>query len=167
MAFLRELKFYSPLQIKIYSQEEDILQILEDYETGEYSEEIYAALLRERASLDEKTGLMKYFDGSEAVQKKVASLFFDIEEWDGRLLGVTLIQTRSPLTEQELAELLDYAEEQMSDGFGEGFEQREIQTPDGDLYVHFWNSKNFEFVPEDAFDASCFCPDYRRGFRHG
>ena len=31
---------------------------------------------------------------------------------------------------------------QNSDGLGEGFEQRPIETEDGDLYVHFWNSGN-------------------------
>ena len=31
---------------------------------------------------------------------------------------------------------------QNSDGLGEGFEQRPIETEDGDLHVHFWNSGN-------------------------
>ena len=28
---------------------------------------------------------------------------------------------------------------QASDGFGEGFEQRAIQTPDGEVYAHLWS----------------------------
>ena len=32
-----------------------------------------------------------------------------------------------------------------NDGWGEGFEQREIQTADGVLYVHFWEAEPFSF----------------------
>ena len=31
----------------------------------------------------------------------------------------------------------------MSDGFGEGFEQRPIRTSLGELYVHLWQFKDY------------------------
>ncbi len=39
--------------------------------------------------------------------------------------------------------LKDYWTGQMSDGWGEGFEQQPIQTEEGELYVSFWSSENF------------------------
>lgn len=33
-----------------------------------------------------------------------------------------------------------------NDGWGEGFEQREISTDIGDIYVSFWNSSNSWFI---------------------
>ena len=35
---------------------------------------------------------------------------------------------------------------QNSDGFGEGFEQRPIETDEGDMYVSFWNSGDDYFI---------------------
>ena len=44
-------------------------------------------------------------------------------------------------TEEEIEALKDGISGQNSDGFGEGFEQRPIETDEGDMYVSFWNSK--------------------------
>lgn len=41
------------------------------------------------------------------------------------------------LTEAETDKLLDFAVGQMSDGWGEGFEQRPIKTDDGEIFVSF------------------------------
>ena len=37
---------------------------------------------------------------------------------------------------------------QYSDGWGEGFEQRDICVEDGTLAVHFWQEDGFEMTPE-------------------
>ncbi len=37
-----------------------------------------------------------------------------------------------------------YISGQYSDGWGEGFEQRDIRVEDGTLYVHFWQDHDFE-----------------------
>ena len=39
---------------------------------------------------------------------------------------------------------------QAADGFGEGLEQREIKTNDGDIYVSFWHSGEDYFMENET-----------------
>ena len=85
-------------------------------------------------------GLMEYFDeaDSPAVAHKVVSCTPRIEKRNGKLWGVVECQITGELTEDEEKCLLDYVDGQMSDGFGEGFEQKPIRVEGMELYAHFW-----------------------------
>lgn len=56
----------------------------------------------------------------------------------GKLCGCAKIVLKEELTEKEWNVLLDEITGQYSDGWGEGFEQRDIPVSDGVLNVHFW-----------------------------
>lgn len=88
-------------------------------------------------------GLMEYYGEDDAVDRKVKSMTISAEDVDGRLYGVATCEVNETLTPEELETLKEYFSGQMSDGFGEGFEQRPIETSHGDLYVHLWQSKNY------------------------
>jgi hypothetical protein len=56
------------------------------------------------------------------------------------------------LSPEEHTELAGYVTGQMSDGWGESFEQRPVKTSEGDLYISFWQSGGDYFLkPEDEF----------------
>lgn len=96
-------------------------------------------------------GLMEYFDeaDSPAVAHKVISCNPRVEKRNGKLWGVAECQIIDELTKDEETCLLDYIEGQMSDGFGEGFEQKPIRVDDMELYAHFWQFDGWFIKRED------------------
>ncbi len=84
--------------------------------------------------------LMDYFEGNPAIAEKVESAVVSVKAAEGELHGCTTLQLREPLEAGELAELCEYLTGQYSDGWGEGFEQRDIEVDGGTLNVHFWQS---------------------------
>ena len=58
--------------------------------------------------------------------------------YEGKLCGCAIVELKQELSERDWNSLLDYISGQYSDGWGEGFEQRDIPVADGILNVHFW-----------------------------
>lgn len=114
-----------------------------------YEESIREAV--EQRDNDDSGNLMPYFDEDRnpSVRKKVLNAVPTVEIRDGELMGCTTVKLKEPLTEAEMQDLQDYLKGQFSDGWGEGFEQQEIQTGDGVLYVHF-AEEPFDFTVEQV-----------------
>lgn len=148
----RVFKMYSPLTGELYQAGEYEYEDSVDEYNGEelllYAEEIEKAVA---AYTDNGTeDLMKYFYESEYVKQYVRSLVPSVEVWNGRLYGCTTVRADEDLSEPGWDKLMDYLSGQYADGWGEGFEQREIETEDGLLYVHFWQDHDFDFTVEEV-----------------
>jgi hypothetical protein len=146
-------KLYSPLFVnKVADDNRDYYNgdywrdPISQREAVNYADSIQEALLKERDRLEDPRGLMTYYNEDDPVDAKVHSLYVDVEEHCGKLWGVATIELAAALTPEELAVLKDYLSGQYSDGFGEGFEQREIAVSDGELFVGLWESGDKFFI---------------------
>ena len=112
-------------------------------ELADYEEQIQKAILKAKHVEAEPRGLMHYFDGNRQVAAKVISAFPRVQNIRGELFGVLECSICQPLTQSEIYELKNFWDGQMSDGWGEGFEQRPIYTQEGELYVSFCADKRY------------------------
>ena len=133
---------YSPLTANLMVEDVDEGNLYPS-DLTQYAEAIAEAIAREECVGEETRGLMHYFDESREVAAKVMSAHPKVAEINGELYGVLECKISEPLTEEEIKVLKEYWTGQMSDGWGEGFEQRPINVEDGEIYVSFWNSANF------------------------
>ena len=91
-----------------------------------------------------------YFDGSAGAKAKLVSAVWDVENVNGELYGVIRTGLREAFSPAEEQEWIDELTGQAADGFGEGLEQREIKTDDGDIYVSFWHSGDDYFMENET-----------------
>lgn len=147
-----DFHLYSPLTAVwiIEGREQDTLygrDLLEYQETIEERLEKYCAY-------DPTRGMMHYYDDDESLAKKIVIAKPAVKVIDGELYGVLECKLTEGLLEDEIFKLKEYWIGQMSDGWGEGFEQQEIRVDEGELYVSFWNSESFWNVyTEDELSA--------------
>ena len=121
----------------------------------------YEEAIRERVDkenqMDETAGnpcnLMAYFSGSSAVRRKVESAVVSVKNIDDVLYGCVTLEIKEPLDETEWSEMKEYIEGQYSDGWGEGFEQREIPVDEGRIYVKFWQFDGFHFLNKEELQV--------------
>ena len=117
-----------------------------------YEDQIREAVRESLGAGEEPRGLMHYFDRDRSVAAKVFSAYPDVSMVSGELYGTMECKVREPLNDEEMRILKDYLTGQMSDGWGEGFEQHPVHVEDGDLYVSFWSSgKWWEIMTEEEF----------------
>ncbi len=113
-----------------------------------YEDSIAAALVRKGMPEEAERGLMHWYRKNDTVNRKVRSVVFTVESREQQLWGVAECRVAGRLNPEELAALKDYISGQASDGWGEGFEQCEIQTSDAGLHVHLWSGENWSIKTE-------------------
>ena len=139
------MKLYMPLSADAFERNEwgdmeDTPVSLTDYEILSHEDAIISALVKYRMPEDAERGIMHWYHEDDAVNNKVKSCVFTAEARNGKLWGVAECRVVGELSPTELDTLKEYISGQASDGWGEGFEQREIETHDGgDMYVHLWS----------------------------
>ena len=148
------MKFYSPLTAEFFPNEPDWEDEsyneyegcpLNGHDLLQYADAVNEAVKKDIA--DFNGDLMQYYHEDDFVRRKVVSAVPSVEICSNKLCGCMNVELREPLNEGEQAALCDYISGQYSDGWGEGFEQRDIRVDDGTLAVHFWQEDGFKMTP--------------------
>ena len=157
-----EMKFYSPLTAEFSPDEPDWEDEsyneyegypMDGHDLLQYADAVDEAVKKDIA--DFNGDLMQYYHEDDSVRQKVVSAVPSVEIHGNKLCGCLNVELRESLNEGEQAVLCDYISGQYSDGWGEGFEQRDIRVEDGTLAVHFWQDHDFE-LKRDVPDMTEF-----------
>ena len=152
VAIGQELKLYSRLSGEL-TMPGCGPQPLDGNDLAEFRTVILQGIEDRRTPEEEERGLMADFDGSDAVNEKVVSIFPSVEEVDGELYGVAVCRISGALSADELAELKEYCQSQYNDAWGEGFAQRPHRTRFGDLHVSFYVDSSASILTKEELDT--------------
>lgn len=142
------LNFYCPLTVNMEDDDGENYVEVDVSILGDHEEAIRSAVIAENHNCGEED-MSEYFNGSAQTSEKLLSARWDIENVQGEIFGCIRIELAEPLTDREKEELREWVSGQCSDGWGEGFEQRPVKTPDGNLYISFWDSDEDWFLLDD------------------
>lgn len=149
---LTEIKLYCPLTFRI--EPEDSYDDLDEVDSANYigyEREINAAVLADLYSDKDavERGLAAYFH-DENLDQKVLSAMPGVETRNGDIYGVITVKSYGELSKVEMIDLIDDLKGQLSDGFGEGFEQRKVRLGDDNVYISFWDYDDDYFLKPES-----------------
>lgn len=158
---MEQEKLYSPLNFYLrdsydaaeglYDEGDYWRDTLSHADAYGYLANIKAALFDDRKHWDNGRGLAEYLPDS--LDDVIVSLYPSVELHGDKLWLAAEMTVSRPITPGEMGELTQWWEGQLSDGWGEGFEQHEIKVDRGDLYMEPWSSgREFFIATESEFN---------------
>ena len=146
--------YYCPLVARVYPRDEygGYDEYPDNYDEdflAQYEDRIRKLIMQEELRGE---NLAKYFTGSDGAVLKLKEIHFGTQNVDGIIYGKIRVELTERLTDEENAEIKEFLIGQCADGFGEGLEQREIEIPEGIMYVSLWNADDYFMLNENEFD---------------
>lgn len=139
-----ELRLCCPLEIYQYIEDYPSECCILDNETmAKYVYQINQGIKENNLPEERERGMMHWYhpnDDNDELDNKVHSAHCSVEVINGELTGVITAKVIGELSDEALAQFIDYCTEQLSDGWGESLEQKYIRTDIGEVNVSFWSS---------------------------
>ena len=150
MRTLSETRLYCPLKITVdgHDGSADLYETPSHYYT-EYEDKINKKIQQSFDYDEQERGLVTWCGDKDITQKVFSAKPF-VEVRDGDLYGCVLLKHFGDLDKADLVSVSDYISGQLSDGWGESYEQHEISIGDEDIYVSFWDSSDEYFLKPES-----------------
>ncbi len=150
MRTLSETRLYCPLKITVDGHDDsaDLYETPSHYYT-EYEDKINKKIQQSFDYDEQERGLVTWCDDKDITQKVFSAKPF-VEVRDDDLYGCVLLKHFGDLDKADLVSVSDYISGQLSDGWGESYEQHEISIGDEDIYVSFWDSSDEYFLKPES-----------------
>ena len=147
--------YYFPLACSM-PDEDGNLEEVSPYILSQYSEQIQSAIEADQKR-DIDTMAMYFWTHdqkvNDSIRSKLLTCKWGLASIGPSLYGQVAVTATEPFTETEVRAMKEWISGQNSDGLGEGFEQRPIETEEGNLYVHFWNSgSDYRITTDDEIE---------------
>ena len=150
--------FYCLLHVRLHDTEGyDIDLVQEDIVRLE--EEIREKLKAEQ----EETEMTGYVGERANIEDKLVYAEWSVENRNGNLYGKISCYFRESLTDEETERLKRTITGQNSDGFGESFEQHPVRVDSDDIYVSFWDDKDYFLKTSTEMDEYLQQGDIKMG----
>lgn len=150
--------FYCSLHVRLHDTEGyDIDLVQEDIVRLE--EEIREKLKAEQ----EETEMTGYVGEQANIEDKLVYAEWSVETRNGNLYGKISCCFRESLTDEETERLKRTITGQNSDGFGESFEQHPVRVDSDDIYVSFWDDKDYFLKTSSEMDEYLQQGDIKMG----
>ncbi len=147
---LTATKLYCPLQIIVDDHDEDAdLYELPSACYIDHKNKINEKIKKSFDYDERERGLVTWCDDKNITQRIYSAIPY-VEVRNGDLFGVVELKSYGKIDPADLISVSDYIKGQLSDGWGESFEQHEIKAGDEDLYISFWNSGNEYFLKPES-----------------
>lgn len=139
--------YYCPLQVEMEDAESG-----EDYVVSNHYAVAYEDAIREKLMQDQEYDLHDgafYFNQMESIKEKLVSVVWDIKEVDGTVYGVIHTALTEGLTAEEEKVWKDYLIGQAADGYGEHFNNKNIQAGDEHIKISFYCDEGEYFMENE------------------
>ncbi|MBD5112453.1 MAG: hypothetical protein HDT42_08005 [Ruminococcaceae bacterium] len=149
---LVETRLYCPLKFEMDSDDGSGYPLeIDSANYIDYDDEINESIRRDLCSDKDavERGLAAYLHDKN-LNQKVYSAMPEVETRNGEIYGVVLVKSYGDLEKSELIDLTEELTGQLSDGWGEGFEQHPVTLDGDEVYISFWSSDDGYFLKPES-----------------
>ena len=148
------LALYSPIQVDIIDRDNPGPSFPLQAAGPEHLDRIMNVLWSLQSQEDARNAFTAPEQDWSEICEKIISVTRTTALIDGQPYGVYFCQSKEDLAPKEVDDLRWYCRNEWENGWGEGYEQRPHRTSYGELYISFWQNKDFFILTKEEMETA-------------